>query len=195
LIKILLCRGKFIDAINYARSCYESLSRSTDTESEDLANAAESLAAVISKLFDQNGGDGIEEAVVLARQAVHIKENIHGINHPSTASSLTTLCDILQLIGNSEEVKGLLERCLAIDIKRGGDDCHNVAVSYKNLGIFHHEASFNSSSFDDRIEHLRLAVLYLNEGIRISTKIHGPLSPATLQFKSIRSEIMGLRNE
>jgi hypothetical protein len=56
--------------------------------------------------------------VVLAREAVHIKERIHGINHPSTGSSLTTLCDILQLTENSEEVKGLLERCLAIEIER-----------------------------------------------------------------------------
>jgi hypothetical protein len=35
-------------AIYYARIYYESLSHSSDTESEDLANAAESLAKVIS---------------------------------------------------------------------------------------------------------------------------------------------------
>jgi hypothetical protein len=66
-----------------------------------------------------------------------------------------------------------------------------VAVAYHNLGRFHHETSFNSSFFDDRIERLCLAVSYLDEGIRIAIKIHGPLHPATLQFKSIKSKIIG----
>jgi hypothetical protein len=59
-------------------------------------------------------------------------------------------------------------------------------ISYLT-GRFHHAISLNSSSFDDRMKHSRLAVSNLDEGIMITTKKHGPLHPATLQFKSIKS--------
>jgi hypothetical protein len=54
LIKVLLCTGEFADAVNYPRSCYECLSsRSCCEESDELADAAESLAAAISNLHGQ----------------------------------------------------------------------------------------------------------------------------------------------
>jgi hypothetical protein len=129
--------------------------------------------------------------VPLARQAVRIKEQNHGINHPLTASSLSTLSDILRLLnGNDDELKDLLERCLAINIKREGIDGHNVAMYNFDLGRFHHEVSMNMSSFGARIEQLHLAVSFLNEAIRIATKVYGPHHQITLQFEEKIAKIM-----
>lgn len=108
LIKVLIHTREFDDAERYARTCYECLSsQSVDAESDDIANAAESLAVVTSKLKNQDGGDRIMEAEMLARKAVCIKEQIHGIDHFQTRSSLSSLSDILQLKGNDDEVKVL----------------------------------------------------------------------------------------
>lgn len=87
--------------------------------------------------------DGIAEAVPLARQAVRIKEQNHGINHPLTASSLSTLSDILHLLnGNDDELKDSLESQYGDRIvgkgqrERDSYGIDNLSVDQTLLGLY-----------------------------------------------------------
>jgi tetratricopeptide (TPR) repeat protein len=89
------------DAEWYARNSYECLTRPVDTESNEVASAAESLATVTFKLLLKYEGEGkdhgdITEAEMLVRKALRIREKMFGRNHICTLASLTVLFEILQ---------------------------------------------------------------------------------------------------
>jgi hypothetical protein len=97
LINVLIQTEEYEDAERYARITYECLTRPVDTESEEVANAAESLANVTYLLIHRKGvkdGD-IVEAEMLSRKSLRIKEKIYGANNPATVNSKIGLSNIL----------------------------------------------------------------------------------------------------
>jgi hypothetical protein len=167
---------------------YECLTRPIDTESLDVANAAQSLADVIYELFLCKGLEGgdIIEAEMLARKSLRIKEVILGHDNYMTCLIKITLTNVLQVRGDHyDESKALLEECLAINLKRyGGDDDGHVASMNEGLANLHREISDSLPPGDARTEQFRIALTYINEAIRISSKINGPNHPKTLKYKS-----------
>jgi hypothetical protein len=110
----------FHTCTRYARISFELLTRPIDTESEQVANAAQVLADVTYQLIAQNGAaDGdILEAEKISRKTVRIKERIHGRDNIHTMRQSETLREILQFKGgHDDEVKELSERYEAIKIK------------------------------------------------------------------------------
>lgn len=193
LADVLSQAGEPENAEIFARICYEQLSLTQpaiDTESEELGNAAGSVASVIAQLIHKNGQDGgdIVEAEILARTALRIKERIYSLNHHETASSLSTLADILRVKGKHDgEVQALYERSLAIYVKDEGVDSHNTGILNYHLARFHSNILNKLLPGNERTEHFYIAERYCTEAIRINTDTLGPFHPQTLAMQSLLS--------
>jgi hypothetical protein len=185
LNKCLIELGEFYDAERYSRMSYECLTRPIDTESLDVANAAESLADVIYQLFLCKGLEGgdIVEAEMLARKSLRILEATFGSDDICTIKVL--LSNILQIRGDrNNERKALLEQCLAYQLKRYGGDVGNVAKLNEGLANLHRDISYSLPLGEARTEQFRIALAYINEAVRIISKMKGPNHPKTLEYKS-----------
>jgi hypothetical protein len=80
LISVLINLGEFFDAERYARFLYDCLTRPIDPESEEVADAADTLATVIYNMINKNGTvHDILEAETLSRKSIRIMERIQGI--------------------------------------------------------------------------------------------------------------------
>jgi tetratricopeptide (TPR) repeat protein len=187
LISCLIELGEFYDAERYSRMCYECLTRPIDTESLDVADAAESLADVTYRLFLSEGLEGgdIVEAEMLARKSLRIKEATFGPDNYMTCPIKIILSNLLQVRGDRNyERKALLEECLTIYLKRCGGDAHVVASMNEDLANLHHKISDSLPPGDYGTEQFRIALAYINEAIRISSKTYGPNHSKTLKYKA-----------
>jgi tetratricopeptide (TPR) repeat protein len=114
LIKILIQTEEYYDAERYAIICYECLTRPVDTESDEVAFAAEALARINHELVARNKGGDHEKAEYLCRKSLRIWESLYEPDVFPIGIALDTLSDILILKENhDDEVKDLLERLLA----------------------------------------------------------------------------------
>src|SRR5262245_52388225 len=102
----------------------------TDSEREQLAEAARLNQKAMSLYGQGKAG----EAVRLARQALAIRKNVLGENHPDTAQSLTNLGGLLKAQGDYAGAQAYLEQALAIFQKVRGARHPDTATSLNNLG-------------------------------------------------------------
>ena len=88
MINVLILTEEYEDAERYARISYECLTRSIDTESEEVANAAESLANIMYNLI-RRGVEGVNvvEAEMLSRKVLRIRQRVNGANNVVTVNS------------------------------------------------------------------------------------------------------------
>lgn len=119
LINSCLLNKEYYDAERFSRFCYQSLTRPIDSESEEVASVARSLAEATYHLIVSKGVEGgdLLEAEMLSRKSLRICEKFYGRNHFTAVSILSTLSNILRLKGgHDDEVKSLLEQCRTITI-------------------------------------------------------------------------------
>jgi hypothetical protein len=160
---------------------YNFLTHPIDTESEEVAEAANSLASVTYSLVVDNElvGD-IKEAEMLSRKSIRIMERIQGTDFYRKGPYLHTLSRVLNhTSGNEKEVKALLDQCLAIfkrtskgpDIRLGENN--NVALVSFDLCTFHARNALRQGPGYLKTEQLIIAESYRKEAIRISTALFG----------------------
>jgi hypothetical protein len=145
LIEVLIQLREFEDADRFVRQLYNFLTHPIDTESEEVAEAANSLASVTYSLVVDNElvGD-IKEAEMLSRKSIRIMERIQGPDFDRKGPYLHTLARVLNCTsGNENEAKDLLDQCLAIfkRISKRPDIIHsennNIALVSFDLCNFH----------------------------------------------------------
>lgn len=201
LINVLIDLEEYYDAERFARVAYElirggCLQRPDNNECIEIANAAQSLAEVSYHLIVQNGPDrcDIEEAEMLAKKAVRIRENTEPSIGP-TSRAVKILIDILQLRNHDDEAKQILERSLAAILKIDG--CAEIGIVARNnldLAILHRKIFMKLAPGNVRTKELRIAKSYAEEAVRICTKMHlPPTDTLRLECKSELSDIMKLR--
>jgi CHAT domain-containing protein/Flp pilus assembly protein TadD len=78
-----------------------------------------------------------EEAIILIKKVLIIREKLQGKDHPDVAISLNNLADSYRSQGKYTEATPLFQRSLAIFEKAFGNNNPNVALSLNNLAILH----------------------------------------------------------
>jgi hypothetical protein len=159
-----------------------------DQEGEQVAEGAQNLADVILR---QDDGDLIK-AEGLAREAIRIRDNLHTANNRGGGTHYLLLTRILQKQGKvGDETKELYERSLAISIRNEGP--YGVITATGNIPIsrFHYyRLAMTPCTISTKRTQLLLAKSYLEEGIRIATKIHDPTHPNRVSAASLFSDIL-----
>lgn len=118
----------------------------------------------------------------MARKSLTIQNEIFGVDHGVTGSALSTLSDILSIQENdTNEVKELLKRKLAITIKREGKGSHNTAAATGNLSVYH-DNIVNKLCHKERMRELEIAEEYCREKICIFTELYGSTHHMTVKF-------------
>ena len=98
-------------------------------QSQELEKA-EQLNDRAFELYQQAKFD---EAVTLAEEALRLREQAYGPNHPATAQSLNMLAGILGAKGENRRALPLYERALSIFEEHLGDDSPKLTTSLNNL--------------------------------------------------------------
>jgi hypothetical protein len=115
--------------------------------------------------------NNLSEAEMLGRKALRIKEGIHGANYYVDVNIKLNLSNILQLKGNHhDEVKDLLDQCLATNISRFGVNSRDVAVLNDYLAKFHSSIAQGLNPGDTKTENLNLASKYCKKGLRFKSE-------------------------
>jgi hypothetical protein len=184
----------FVYVFRYARICYECLSRPMNfnvvshcltnwvvgnhrTESELVANAAESLGKVVLKIFLNNEPETVDllEVEDFFRKSNLIKEKLYGINHRGTVGGLQLLANVLWLRKghhNGERLR-LLETILATYISMSEGDSDNIAIANYNLSEYHKcIAEDTLPPGNARTEELRIVESYHREMMRINPRVN-----------------------
>jgi hypothetical protein len=184
LIDILIQLKEYYDAERYVRILYECITRPIDTESDDVANAAISLATITFKLVDQKGPEGgdVVEAEMLARKCIRIKEKVFGVDHVMIVETLNDFFCILQLKENSDDKSiELLEKCLAISVKFSSVNNNFVPKFNFKLAEIH----FKLGKFQPTIK-----TDHLPQAVRINTLLYGLTHPNMIAMELLLSNLL-----
>jgi tetratricopeptide (TPR) repeat protein len=184
LVQVLIQLKEYTDAERYASVLYECLKgESEDTENEEVAIAANSIASVTYSLADIGTGGDILLAERLSRKSLRIMKRIHGPNYSLKASFLHTLSRVLRQKGSHDaEAKDLMEQSLALF--KTGVNSLSIAFVAHDLAMFHLDMSSKESLDDLRDQQICIAKSYMKEAVEISDKICGPCSMSAVQFAS-----------
>jgi hypothetical protein len=88
-----------------------------------------------------------------------------------------------------DETRGLYERYLAISIRNEGPDGLRTAAGNYDLGLFHCELAGKQAKVDFKQTQLLLAKAYLEESVRIHTKIYGSTHTETVDAASPLADV------
>ena len=126
---------------------------------------------LLGRVYNANKQYDYAERVL--RAALVWYERVYGVNHNKTGECVSHLG--IALMGQNkldDETRAVLQRSLDINILNMGPDAENVGVANKNLGVFH----------NNKGEYIQVK-RYYKEALRISTKVHGPEHPSTVELK------------
>ena len=198
------------DAERYARHAMFMINEMTDNiipsdqRSAFLAKGSYFLATSIFSLAEAGGipseqmQKAGEEATALARQALKLNTQLHGIESESVASSMLTLADVLEFFNHgdidNDEVPRLFEQLIAIYSRVEGGVSFNVANCQNNWGTaYFRRAGRSSKNLDEQLANLEVARQHYVESARIYGAInlidkanHGLFLVATVE-KDIRN--------
>jgi hypothetical protein len=190
LIGCLIQKGDYLNAERYADQTYQNLKdvkNGVDQEGREVAMGAYDLADVIQR---QDDGDLIK-AEKLGRESLRIRAQLHGSDDADVGSGTHLLARILQKQGKlGDETKELFERSLAIFIRNKGPDGMNTAAVTSNIGNFHYQLAMIQSMISTKRTHLLLAKSYIEEALRIETKIDNPTHPNRVTAASLLSKVL-----
>jgi hypothetical protein len=190
LIECLLGKGDLLNADRFAEQTYANLrdiKNGIDQEGEIAANVAHNWADVI---YQQEDGDLIK-AEGLAREAIRIRDKLFAARDGEVSSSRLLLAKILERQGKfGDETKELFERSLAIYTRKEGPDAGNTAATNSAIGRFYYQFAMRQSIVHKKRTQLLLAKLYLDEAVRIESKIHSPTHPNRVAAASLLSAVL-----
>ena len=131
---------------------------STDARLEELIHRATALQA--QGVYDK--------AAQLWEQILAIVEEVRGLDHPDTATSLNNLAELYRNQGRYAEAEPLYKRSLAISEKVLGPEHPNTATSLNNLAVLYRAQGRYGEA----------EPLY-RRSLAISEKVRGPQHPET----------------
>jgi hypothetical protein len=173
---LMILLGDLSNAGRFAEQTYANLrdiKNGIDQEGEIVANGAYNFVDVILRQID---GDLIK-AEGLARKDIRIRDKLYSVDHTNRCGNCLLLARILQEEGKGDETKELFERSLAMTVRNQGPDGANTAIGNSETVQFHYKIAMTSSTGHKKRTQLLLAKYYLEEAIRIETKIHNPTHP------------------
>jgi tetratricopeptide (TPR) repeat protein len=104
------------------------------TENDITLAEAERLNQQVIQLYQQGK---YNEAILLAEQALAIRKQQLGDNHPLTAQSLNNLAGLYESQGRYSEAEPLYKQALAIRKQQLGDNHPDTATSLNNLALLY----------------------------------------------------------
>ena len=184
LIESCLHNRHFEDAERYARHAMFMIAEMTDNfipvdqRPFFLADASYYLAQAIYGLATAGGippGEKQkvgEEAIELARQALEIHTQLHGIESDRVANDMIALAEVLGYFNDvdDDEILRLFEQAIAITSRAHGSSSANVAVGRRNLGLAFSQRAARAGAANDVdrcIANLGLTLSHLREAARI----------------------------
>ena len=188
LIESCIHNKEFEDAALYARTTWETITLSRDSHIPDdkrhyfTAQGAYFLAMAMLNLAE-NGDIPPEanqtvaqEAIGLARTALEIHTQLHGLEHRDAALDMTVLARALNYFNNvdDDEVLRLYEQSNAITSRVEGSLSVNVAVGEKNLANAYHKRAtraHTANDLDREMANLEKSLPHYREAARISRAI------------------------
>jgi tetratricopeptide (TPR) repeat protein len=170
LIENLIQGGDYCNAERFAQQTYQNLrdvKNGTYQDSEAVAMGAFNLANVI---YIQEGD--FKKAEELSRDSIRIRTKLFGGHNFNLGITCRLLADILVAQKKfGDETRKLYERSLAISIGSDGPDGASVSSRNIDIGKFYHQLAMTQSTSDTKRKQLLLAKSYLEEGMRIKSKI------------------------
>ena len=184
LIQSCLHNKELEDAERYARHAYFMIAEMTDNfiptdqRPRFLADGSYWLARAIHGLA---GAGGIppaekqkagEEAIALARKALEIRTQLHGIESSQVAGDVSVLADVLDYFINvdDDEILRHYQQAIAIYRRVEGSSSVNVAVCEEKLGNAYKNSAKRARAANDLdrcITNLDLALPHYREAARI----------------------------
>ena len=184
LIQSCIHNKEFEDAERYARHAYFMIAEMTDNfipadqRPKFLAEASYWLAVAILEFaktegippeVKQKAGD---EAIALARTALEMRTQLHGIESAKVAGAMGTLAGALDDFNDvdDDEILRLIEQAIAIYRQIYGSSTFNVAVGEKQLGnvyVSRADRAKAANDLDRCMTNLRLALPHYREAARI----------------------------
>ena len=180
---------EYEDAEHYARHAMFMINDMADNfipadqRSLFLAEGSYYLAVTILRLT-QIGGIPPEEkqkagkeAIELARQALKLHTQMHGIESAKVANDMHTLANVLEVFNDvdDDEILRLHEQAIAIYSRVEGNSSPNVAAGENSLGgVYYNRANRAEAANDlDRyLASLELALPHFREAVRIYRAIN-----------------------
>ena len=187
VIESCMHNREFVDAELYARTTWETITLSRDSHIPDdrrqyfTAEGAYYLASAMLNLArngdippEANQAAG-QEAIALARRALEIRTQLHGIesNEITTATTaMVVLADLLEYFNNvdDDEVLCLYEQSIAITARVAGTSSLTVASAKQNLAVAHYNRATRARAANDldrELANLELALSHYREAARI----------------------------
>ena len=184
LIESCIHNKEFEDAALYAGTTWETITLSRDSHIPDhqrewfTARGAYFLALAMLALA-QHGDVPPEanqavaqEAIGLARRALEIHAQIHGLKHADVANAMDLLARALNYFNNADddEVLRLYEQSNSIQARVEGRLSVNVAVGENNLAsVFEKRAkrARAANDLDRELANLELSLSHYREAVRI----------------------------
>ena len=183
-IESCLRNEEYEDAELYARTTWETITLSRDSHIPDdkrqwfTAQGAHYLASAMFELA-QDGDIPPEanqtvgqEAIALARRALEIRTQLHGLGNEHTANDMRTLADMLDYFNGNEDVEvlRLYEQSIAITTRVEGSLSVNVAAGKNNLALVYRKKATKARAVNDldgEMANLELALRHYHEAARI----------------------------
>ena len=189
LIESCLHNKEYEDAALYARTTWETITLSRDSHIPDnkrqhfTAQGAYYLAMAMLALAEHrdippeaNQTVG-QEAIGLARRALEIRTQLHGLEHADVALSMRSVARALDYFNNVEddEVLRLYEQSIAITARVEGSMSVNVSLGEHNLANSYRARAmraFNANDMDRATSNLENALSHYREAARIYRSVN-----------------------
>ena len=189
VIESCMHNKEYFDAVLYARTTWETIILSRDSHIADIereeftAHGAIMLAKAL-RAFAQDGGmpadeqqEAGREAMTLARRALEIHTQLHGLESFQVANDMLILGSVLDYFNDvdDDEVLRLCDQAKAIYARVQGSFSVNVAVCEKNKGIAYNERAERALAvydLDRCIVNLEQALPHYHEAARIFRTIN-----------------------
>ena len=189
LIESCIHNEEYEDAELYARTTWETITLSRDSHIPDdrrqwfTARGAYYLASAMIRLAqdgdippEANQAVG-QEAIALARRALEIHTQLHGLEHINVANAMKLLADVLEYFNNvdDDEVIRLYEQSIVITARLEGSLSVNGAVDKEHLAIAYKKKASRARTANDldrEQANLELALPHYRESVRIYRAIN-----------------------
>ena len=189
LIQSCIHNEEFEDAALCARTTWETITLSRDSHIPDnqrqyfTAQGAYYLSSAMLRLAEhgdippeanQTAG---REAIGLARRALEIRTQMHGLEHSNVALAMTLLADALDYFNNVDDVEvlRLYEQSITITARVEGSLSVNVALGEENFAITYRQRAQRARAVHDHdreLDNLQKAMIHYQEAARISRAIN-----------------------
>ena len=184
LIESLLHNDEFVQAELIARTAYEMITARYDNiipedqRQRFLADGSRLLADAIYRLAESGGiapeakEKAGEKAIALARKALEIRSQLHGIESAEAANTMTTLASVVAYFNDvdDDEITRLFEQAKAVYSRVEGNLSPNVAINVNNLAAEYQTRAArarDANDLDRCVVNLELALTRYREAERI----------------------------